>query len=65
MDEITVQIRNDEDSGWLIAWWDSPDDSGGITTQGQDLRDLQQQVTEAVSAYFDEGQAPRCIRLNG
>ena len=64
MDEITVQIRRDEDSGWLIAWWDSPDGSGGITTQGQDLRDLQQQVTEAVSAYFDEGQAPHRIRLH-
>jgi len=65
MDEITVQIRCDEDSGWLIASWDSPDRSGGITTQGQDLRDLQPQVTEAVSAYFDEGQAPRRIRLDG
>jgi predicted RNase H-like HicB family nuclease len=65
MDEITVQIRNDEDSGWLIACWDSPDGSGGIATQGQDLRDLQQQVTEAVSAYFDEGQAPHGIRFGG
>jgi len=58
MDEITLQIQHDEDSGWLVASWDSPDGSGGITTQGQDLRDLQHQVTEAVAAYFDEGAAP-------
>ena len=48
----------DEQSGWLVASWDDPNGSGGITTQGQDLRDLQHQVTEAVAAYFDEGEAP-------
>jgi hypothetical protein len=61
MDEITLQIQHDEESGWLLASWDSPDGSGGITTQGQDLRDLQHQVTEAVTAYFYEGAAPRLI----
>jgi hypothetical protein len=61
MDEITLQIQHDEESGWLVASWDAPDGSGGITTQGQDLRDLQHQVTEAVAAYFDEGEAPRRI----
>ena len=61
MDEITLQVQHDEESGWLVGSWDSPDGSGGITTQGQDLRDLQHQVTEAVAAYFDEGEAPRRI----
>jgi hypothetical protein len=61
MDEITLQIQHDEESGWLVASWDAPDGSGGITTQGQDLRDLQHQVTEAVAAYFDDGEAPRRI----
>ena len=61
MDEITLQIQHDQESGWLVASWDPPDGSGGITTQGQDLRDLQHQVTEAVAAYFDEGEAPRRI----
>jgi hypothetical protein len=32
--------------------------------KGEDLRDLQQQVTEAVAAYFDEGKAPVRIRLH-
>jgi hypothetical protein len=64
VDEITLQIQRDDKSGWLIASWDAPDGPGGITTQGQDLSDLQQQVTEAVAAYFDEGAAPRRIRLH-
>ena len=44
MEEITLQIQRDEQSGWLLAWWDDPSGAGGITTQGQDLRDLQQQI---------------------
>jgi len=30
----------------------------------QDLRDLQQQITEAVSVHFDEGAGPRRIRIH-
>jgi hypothetical protein len=59
MEEITLQVQRDEQSGLLVASWDDPDGSGGITTQGEDLRDLQQQITEAVSVHFDEGEAPR------
>jgi len=64
MDEITLQVVRDEESGWLVASWDAPGNTGGITTQGEYLRDLQQQVTEAVAAYFDDGKAPRRIRLH-
>ena len=64
MDEIMLEIKHDEESGWVVATWEAPDGSGGITAQGRDLRDLQQQrVIEAVAAYFDEGAAPRNIRL--
>jgi predicted RNase H-like HicB family nuclease len=62
MEEITLQVLRDERSGWLVASWDDPD--GGITTQGQDLRDLQQQITEAVGVHFDDGTAPRRIRIH-
>jgi hypothetical protein len=37
MDEITFEISRDEKSGHLIACWDPPDGSGGITTQGEDF----------------------------
>lgn len=64
MEEITLQVQCDEQSGKLVAWWDDPNGLGGITTQGEDLRDLQQQITEAVSVHFDEGEAPRRIRVH-
>ena len=62
MEEI-VQVQREEQSGTLVAWWDDPSGSGGITTQGIDLRDLQPQITEAVAVHFDEGEAPRRIRV--
>ena len=64
MEEITLQVQRDEESGWLVAWWDDPEGAGGITTQGRDLSDLQSQITEAVSVHFDEGTAPRRICLH-
>ena len=62
MEEITLQVQRDEQSGLLVAWWDDPA-GGGIATQGRDLRDLQEQITEAVAVHFDEGVAPRRIRI--
>jgi hypothetical protein len=64
MDEITFDVSRDEESGWLTASWDGPNGSGGITTQGKDLRDLQTQVIDAVATHFDEGKTPRRIRLH-
>ena len=63
MEEITLRVERCEDSGWLVASWDAPE-GGGITTQGRDLRDLQEQVEDAVRCHFDAGQAPRRIRLH-
>jgi len=63
MEEITLQVQRDEQTGRLVAWWDDPTGLGGITTQGEDLRDLQEQITEAVALHFDEGEAPRRIRV--
>ncbi len=65
MEEITLQVQRDQESGWLVAWWDDPSGAGGITTQGQDLRDLQEKITEAVATHFEEGAAPRRIRIAG
>ena len=64
MTEITFEVQRDDETGQLIASWDAPGGAGGISTQGEDLRDLQQQIIDAVSAHFDEGEAPRRIRLH-
>jgi hypothetical protein len=62
VDEIVFHVEGDE-AGTLVAWWDAPA-GGGITTQAKDLRELQDQVTDAVRCHFDEGDAPRRIRLH-
>jgi hypothetical protein len=62
MEEIVFQIEGDE-AGMLVACWDAPG-GGGITTQGHDLRDLQEQVTDAVRCHFDPGEVPRRIRFH-
>jgi len=64
MNEITFQVQSDEPSGILVAYWDDEEGFGGITTQGQDLSDLQRQITEAVSAHFEEGARPSRIRIH-
>jgi hypothetical protein len=63
MEEITFQVQRDEESGQMVAWWDDPNGSGGITTQGEYLRDLQQQIIDAVAVHFD-GEAPVRIRVH-
>jgi hypothetical protein len=46
-----------------VAGWDDPA-GGGITTQGQDLADLQKSLKEAVHCHFDAKRPPRAIRLH-
>ena len=64
MTEITLTVERDDESGWLVASWDDPGGKGGITTQGHDLRELQEMVKEAVLCHFENGQAPQTIRLH-
>ena len=64
MDEITVLVERCEESGWLVATWEAPEGGGGITTQGKDLRELQEQIRDAVHCHFDPGGVPRRIRLH-
>jgi len=64
VDEIVFQIETCEESGVLVASWDAPTGQGGITTQGRDLRELQDQVTDAVRCHFDSKDVPRKIRFH-
>ena len=61
MDEILFQVESSE--GVLVASWDAAE-GGGITTQGKDLRDLQEQVTDAVRCHFDADEVPRRTRIH-
>lgn len=60
MEEIIFQVETSD--GAFVALWDAP--GGGITTEGKDLRELQEQVTDAVRCHFDAGETPRRIRLH-
>ena len=51
MQEITFHMDRDEESSELLASWDDPR-GGGITTQGSDLRELQEMIQDAVTGYF-------------
>ena len=53
-EEITFIVEKDEGSEMLIASWDDQSGNGGITTQGADLKELQEMVSEAVRCHFDE-----------
>jgi hypothetical protein len=48
----------------LIASWDAPANEGGITTQGRDLRELQEQVSDAIRCHFGERSIPQKIRFH-
>jgi predicted RNase H-like HicB family nuclease len=63
VDEIVFQIEMSEESGFLVASWDAPE-GGGITTQGKDLRELQEQVTDAIRCHFDPPDIPRKVRFH-
>ena len=56
--EITFTIERDEDSSLLVASWDDPSGRGGITTQGEDLRELQDMVKDAATGYFRAAGVP-------
>jgi predicted RNase H-like HicB family nuclease len=57
MQEIIFNIERDEESSYLVASWDDPR-GGGITTQGVDLRELQEMIQDAAKGYFHAAGLP-------
>ena len=64
MDEIIITIRTCEDTGTLMAWWDDPAGSGGLSTQADQLSDLERNIREAVAVHFEPGELPKHLRLH-
>ncbi len=64
MNEITLTVERDAESGFYVASWDDPQGNGGITTQGKDLNELEANIREAVQCHFDRDQTPKVIRLH-
>ena len=63
MKEITFQVTPCHETGGYVARWDDGD-SGGVTTQGDTLDELNRMVTDAVMGRFEPGQHPRRVRLH-
>lgn len=63
-EEITFTVEKDDESEMLVASWDDSSGEGGITTQGADLKTLQEMVHEAVRCHFEDAQRPRRVRLH-
>jgi hypothetical protein len=64
MKEIIFKVEKCKDSRWLVASWDEPSGKGGITTQGKDLKELQEMVKDAIRCHFGKTKRPRSIRLH-
>jgi len=60
--EITFTVETCKRSGGCVARWDDPR-GGGITTQGDNLAELQDMAADAVGGYFEAGQVPASVRL--
>ena len=63
MNEITLNVERDAESGFFVATWDDPA-TGGITTQAGDLGELQANVREAIACHFGTAAVPRQVRLH-
>jgi hypothetical protein len=54
----SITFRVEEDAGFLIAVWDAPASTGGITTQARNMVELLPAIREAIECHFDEGDRP-------
>lgn len=60
--QLVFTVTTDE-TGGFVARWDDPL-GGGITTQGDNLAELQEMVRDAVSGYFADREMPGSVRLH-
>jgi predicted RNase H-like HicB family nuclease len=51
--EITFQVESCAETGGYVARWDGAPGTGGITTQGETIDELQAMIADAVGAYFE------------
>lgn len=62
MSEVVFIVRPEVDGGFSASW-DAPG-GGGISTQGNDLAELEAMIRDAVLCHFEEGEAPASVRLH-
>ncbi|MGB9180424.1 MAG: hypothetical protein WCB68_14425 [Pyrinomonadaceae bacterium] len=59
MDELIFLVEDAPEGGYIARAL-----GVSIFTEAENLEDLREQVRDAVRCHFDDGQAPRVIRLH-
>ncbi len=63
MNMITFSVTACEETGGYVARWDAPS-GGGITTQGDNLTELNEMIADAVRGWFSDGERPQSVKLH-
>ena len=58
MDEISFKVHETPEGGFVAGALGE-----AIFTEGQDLAELRERARDAVRCHFDEGTAPKVVRL--
>lgn len=61
---ITISISTCAETGTFVASWDDPRGFGGLTTQAENLSELERNIWEAVSVHFEPDDLPKHVRLH-
>jgi predicted RNase H-like HicB family nuclease len=64
VEQITISVVTCAETGALVASWDDPQGSGGLTTQAETLSELESNIREAISVHFEPDEIPKRIRLH-
>ena len=64
MSEITFLVEPCPETGGFVARWDDAPGSGGISTQGDSLAELQSMIADAVNGYFFGRRRPDRVKLH-
>jgi len=64
VEQITIRVATCAETGALVASWDDPEGSGGLTTQAETLSELESHIREAISVHFEPDEIPRQIQLH-
>jgi predicted RNase H-like HicB family nuclease len=64
VDRITIKVATCAETGALVASWDDPQGSGGLTTAAETLAELENNIREAISVHFEPDDIPKQVRLH-
>jgi predicted RNase H-like HicB family nuclease len=61
---MNLKFEITQDGDYLVASWNAPLNTGGITTQAKTLEELLAAINEAVHCHFDDDEMPQKAELH-